>query len=136
MNVPTRAADLTITITDSDKQRCMLCVVGEVDFATSPLLHAMLEQQLACGRKYARVDMSRVAFIDTAGVEVLLEMHRSYLAARGTLVILDATPKLRCLLRLLELDSVLLVAADTAARRSVLDHERDVSERDLVDARA
>jgi anti-anti-sigma factor len=105
--------DLTITISGSGAQRCLLRVVGEVDFATSPLLRALLEQQLACGRTYARLDMSSAAFIDTAGVKVLLDMHRNYLAARGTLVILGATATLHCLLWVLELDSVLLVAADT-----------------------
>jgi anti-anti-sigma factor len=83
--------DLTITVSDSDTRRCTLRVVGEVDSATSPLLRAMLEQQLECGRTYVRLDMSGVAFIDTAGVNVLLDMHPKYLAARGTLVILAAT---------------------------------------------
>jgi anti-anti-sigma factor len=106
--------DLTVSTSKLDKFRSQLRVVGDLDNATRDLLGALLEQELAAGRRYVRVDVSGVQFIDTAGVSVLLEMHRAFLARRGTLIILGAGPRLRRLLALLQLDDALFIAADTA----------------------
>jgi anti-anti-sigma factor len=112
--------DLTITTSNSDTFRSQLCVVGDLDDATCGLLGAVLEQQLAAGRRYVRVDVSGVPFIDTAGVAVLVEMHRAFLARRGTMIILGAGPRIRRVLALLELDGVLLLAADLTPFPSAL----------------
>ncbi len=66
-------------------------VVGEIDFDSAPLLHAVLREALATSpaAPYVVVDLARVGFCDSAGLDVLIRARREALA-QGRVVRLRA----------------------------------------------
>ena len=105
---------LTLTVTKSDELRANVRLAGDLDVASARLLAAALEHELAAGRRYLRLDLSGLSFLDTAGVTALADMHWAFLGRRGTIIIVGIRPRARRLLALTGMDEVLLVAADLA----------------------
>lgn len=105
---------LTVTVTKCDATRANLRLAGDLDAASTPLLGACLEYHLDTGRQFVRADMSGLAFVDTSGLEVIAEAHQSFLDRRGTLILTGLNARTRRLVRIVGLDTVLLIAADTA----------------------
>jgi anti-sigma B factor antagonist len=85
-------------------------IQGEVDLATAELLATTLDNELGSGHRFVRLDLSRVQFIDCAGLRVLADAHNRFLAARGTLVLTGLSPRLARLLDITHLDQALFVA--------------------------
>jgi anti-anti-sigma factor len=83
---------------------------GELDLVTAGLLAATLNDELEQGRRYVRLDLSRLDFVDGAGLRTLVRAHNRFLAARGTLVLTGLGPTLTRLLALTHLDGALFVA--------------------------
>jgi anti-sigma B factor antagonist len=81
-------------------------VVGEIDIATAPLLSETLRPHLATGETVL-VDLSAVTFLSVAGLNVLVDAHRSASAGGGHLKLVIGP---RCVNRVLSttgLDTVL-----------------------------
>jgi anti-anti-sigma factor len=110
---------LTLTVTKSDELRASVRLAGDLDLASSRLVMAALEHELNCGRRYLRLDLSGLSFLDSAGVTALVEVHWAFLQRRGTVIIVGISPRARQLLALTGTDEILLVAADQA-RAAVL----------------
>lgn len=89
-------------------------MAGELDAASAPLLGACLEYHLEMGRQFIRADLSGLVFIDTSGLETLHEAHRVFLSRGGTLILTGLNARSRRLVCIVGLDSVLLIAAETA----------------------
>jgi anti-sigma B factor antagonist len=106
---------LTITITKSDDQEAYLRLAGCLDSASAPLLQACLENQLAIGRRYVRMDLSGLSFVDSAGLSVIADAHEVFLARRGTLVLTRLGPRTWRLLQVVGLDDELLIAVGRPA---------------------
>jgi anti-sigma B factor antagonist len=105
---------LTVTVTKCDATRATLRLAGELDAASAPLLGACLEYHVGMGRQYVRADLSGLAFVDTSGLEVLTEAHHAFFNRRGTLILTGLNSRVRRLVRVIGLDTVLLIAADNA----------------------
>jgi anti-sigma B factor antagonist len=105
---------LTITVTKCDATRATLRLAGELDVASAPLLGACLEYHLDMGRQFVRADLSGLGFVDTSGLEVITEAHHTYSDRHGTLILTGLNARTRRLVRIIGLDSVLLIASDTA----------------------
>jgi anti-anti-sigma factor len=103
---------LTVTVTKRDTLRASLRLVGELDGASAALFTACFEHQLDSGRRYLRADLSGLAFIDTAGLEVVVDAHHAACARHGTLILTGLTARTRRLVELVGLDTVLLIAGD------------------------
>jgi anti-anti-sigma factor len=82
--------------------------------ASAPLLGACLEYHLDMGRQFVRADLSGLGFVDTSGLEVITEAHHTYSDRHGTLILTGLNARTRRLVRIIGLDSVLLIASDTA----------------------
>jgi anti-anti-sigma factor len=82
--------------------------------ASAPLLSACLEYHLDMGRQFVRADLSGLGFVDTSGLEVITEAHHTYSDQHGTLILTGLNARTRRLVRIIGLDSVLLIASDTA----------------------
>lgn len=82
-------------------------VGGELDLATAPELLGALEQRDG----EVVLDCSGLAFIDVAGLNAVVEAHAACRARGARLVLLDPSPAVRRLLRLLELDTVVPVCS-------------------------
>lgn len=85
-------------------------VDGELDLATADLLAAALDDELKNMHRFVRLDLSRLIFIDGAGLEVLVRAHNQFLAARGTIVLTGLSRQVTRLLATTHLDEALFVA--------------------------
>lgn len=81
-------------------------LAGEVDFTSAGPMQATLTAMLLPGGGTVVVDLSRVTFIDSSGLGVLVQAHRTA-RERDTRLLVVASPPVRKLLRLTALDTVL-----------------------------
>ena len=82
----------------------VLWLIGELDLAGV----AVVSERLAELDGDIQVDCSRLDFIDAAGLRVLLAAHRLCAARGNTLAVVDPSRRVRRLLDLTSLDTVLL----------------------------
>ena len=57
--------------------RVVVSAIGEVDLATAPRLRACLDDAVSSGAQTVSVDMSRLDFIDSVGLTVLIEVAQA-----------------------------------------------------------
>jgi anti-anti-sigma factor len=101
---------LTVRTVLADAAHANLQLRGELDLATVDLLARALGRHLAAGRRFVRLDLSRLAFLDCAGLRCLVQAHDRFLAGRGSLSLTGVGPRINRLLRLTHLDQALLIA--------------------------
>lgn len=77
--------------------------IGELDLAAAPRLVSTLERL----RGDVDVDCSGLEFIDAAGLGALVRAHRACAARGARLAVVDPSPAVVRLLRLVRLDTVL-----------------------------
>jgi anti-sigma B factor antagonist len=94
-----------------DRTRALVRAVGEWDLANAEVLDDLLRTHEKAGRRYVRLDVSSVKFLDCTCLGVLVAAHRRLLAERGTLVLTGVTPRIVRLLRLARLEQVLLTTS-------------------------
>ncbi|MER6433362.1 STAS domain-containing protein [Streptomyces sp900105245] len=95
----------------------VITVTGEIDqYNTGPLIEALDPGALA-GRPRVVVDMLRVSFLDSAGVNVFLFAHRDLAEAGGWLRLAGLSGSV---LRILQLGSIDTVLDCRASLRDVL----------------
>lgn len=105
---------LTLTVTKSDAMRANVRLAGDLDLASAAILTAALEHELASGRRFVRLDLSGVGFLDSTGLKALLDAHWMFLAKRGTLILLGLGKQARRLAALTHTDEILLIAEHVA----------------------
>ena len=71
----------------TDATRAVVALQGEMDLANAGLLVGVLANQLEVGRRYVRLDVSGLEFVDACGLSAILEAHNAFLAAHGNLVL-------------------------------------------------
>jgi anti-anti-sigma factor len=109
---------LEIVAVTVDETQSTLQVEGELDLATAGLLAATLDDELRQGHRFVRLDLSRLSFMDCAGLRVLTRAHTYFLAARGTVVLTGLRPPITRLLTITGLDMALFVADGPSLRAS------------------
>lgn len=118
----TGCAPFTVSAVPVGPQDGRLVAAGRmVGEAAAARLTAALDRHLAAGRRYTRLDLSRVPMLDQAGFDVIVEGHHRFLAAGGTLVLTGISPRIARLLELTGLDRTLctIVRPAAAAERPV-----------------
>ncbi|MFD9591241.1 STAS domain-containing protein [Kitasatospora sp. NPDC059973] len=95
----------------------VLDAAGDLDQTTGPLLSAAVESVLDAPAVPGKlvVDMSRVAFCDSGGLNALIRAHLRAREAGSELHLMRPTAPVAALLRRTGVDQVLLVGADPAA---------------------
>lgn len=101
---------LDVTTVAMDATCAALQLQGEMDLFTADLFTAVIASQLSHGRRFIRLDVSRLAFCDCAGLRAIAEAHNDCLGARGTLVLTGVTPAIARLLTITRMDEALLIA--------------------------
>jgi anti-anti-sigma factor len=106
--------------TGSGFRGCRL--TGEIDFTSAGPVQATLSAMVLPAGGTVIVDLSRVTFIDSSGLGVLVQAHRTALE-QDTRLLVVASPPVRKLLALTALDTILethdeLTAAEAAVRAS------------------
>lgn len=79
-----------------------------------------VEADLAAGVKYVVLNLARTAYIDAAGLGVLVSLNKAALECGSRLVLVSATPEIRALLELTKLDVVLQQAPSIAEAKKLL----------------
>jgi anti-anti-sigma factor len=84
---------------------------GDIDLCTTPLLRTVLEETCAArtDRGPVAVDMRQVAFIDSAGLALLVEMRKRYSETCRLALIVEAGSQPERVLRLGRFDTFLQV---------------------------
>ena len=89
----------------------VVAVAGEVDLVTAPRLLTALQDALASGRTVA-VDLGAVTFLDSSGLNALIEAHKRAEQLATVLTLRAIPPRIAKLLHLTRLDEVLSVERD------------------------
>jgi anti-sigma B factor antagonist len=115
-DAPLNGARLGVAIERATDDVCVLAVTGELDLSTIPRLEARLSAELASHHGVV-IDLSRLAFIDSSGIGLLIQAHQAEGAAVHTVVSEDSQPdrvfRLTCIDRALPIfgDAETAVAA-------------------------
>lgn len=86
-----------------------LRLVGELDLAGVTILATTLQEPLATGRNYLRLDLAELTFCDAAGLGALLEWHRRFADIGGALLLANVRPSVARIMRLTKADTVLRI---------------------------
>lgn len=104
-NAPT-SPPLKVDSTHQGEAR-IVKLVGELDLASTPHAEAQILAALMDTHKMIVVDLSELAFIDSAGISALLRVEAGSAADAGRLVFLRGTPPVQRVLRLCGADGQL-----------------------------
>lgn len=91
-------------------------VDGEIDMATSPRLRSRLIEVINGGCRDLVVDFSRVDFVDSTGLGVLVGARRRLRAVDGDLTLIVPPGPVRNLFATTELDTIFTIDESTASR--------------------
>ena len=97
--------------------RASLRAAGELDLAAVEGLSSILAAQLAAGRRFIRLDLSAVTFIDCSCLGVLVAAHHRLRGTRGQLLLTDVSGPV---VRLLDLTGMAAVLLTTSTPATVL----------------
>jgi anti-sigma B factor antagonist len=86
-------------------------VGGEVDVYTAPRLRDRLNEVVGSGQQHLVVDLTRVDFLDSTGLGVLVGVFRRLAKANGSMVLVCPHEKLLKIFRIAGLDSVFKIYA-------------------------
>ena len=95
--------------------RTVLAVAGEVDLATAPELRSAVGAALGSGARELWLDLSATAFMDSAGLHVLLDTHHRMRELRRRLAIISPGGSVRRLFEVAGVDDALPLYDDRAA---------------------
>ena len=99
---------LSIDILTTD-DRTVVRVVGEVDLATQDMIGAALAAE-GIEPRALTVDLAGVTFLDSAGLRMLVLLHRRCADNGGALVVRGAPPAVQTLFQITGLDSILTIS--------------------------
>lgn len=128
-----RDAQMSVSTVRFDDKCASIKVDGELDMGTAAPLWAVLRSHMGAGRRFLRLDVSGLSFVDATALSGITTVHRELLASRGTLVVTGVRSLVGRVLHMTGLDEVLFVSGprtdDDAERWSELaDAERATDE--------
>ncbi len=115
-DVPPGQLHLTI---DTTTVVTVVTAAGELDTVTAPDLQLALDEALGHARRHLLLDLAKVTFISSAGINVLVNVHRAY-AEVPVMLHLIASRMVSRTLDLLGLDELFVVHATRSAAVAVL----------------
>ena len=105
----------------------VLEVGGEVDVYTAPGLRERLVELVEHGARHVVVDLSRVEFLDSTGLGVLVGALKRLRAAGGTLGLVCSHERLLKIFRITALDRVFALYETVDAATAATDADADPS---------
>ena len=94
-----------VTEVDVDETTRILDATGEIHVSTAPRFSERLNAAIADGKTALVLDFSRVEFIDSTGLSVLLNGLRRLTRRQGSLVLVCTNPTVLRLFEITRLDS-------------------------------
>ncbi|MGW0469173.1 STAS domain-containing protein [Streptomyces sp. NPDC003027] len=119
-----REANLDVEVEIRDTDTAVLAVGGELDIDTATLLHHHLANQFVHGRRHLVLDLSRLAFMDSSGLNVLIRAARDARESGGDLHLVAPTPAVRRILEITGLTMTTPLHADVAQALVAAGHAR------------
>jgi anti-sigma B factor antagonist len=107
-------AGFTVTLLQTDETRAVVALHGELDLANAGLLGGVLGNQLEIGRRFVRLDLSGLDFVDASGLSAIVQAHNAFLAAHGNLVLTGIGPRVARLIALTHLERDLFMVGEPA----------------------
>jgi anti-anti-sigma factor len=107
---PAAGTKVSVETARCDRLRALVKVTGELDISTAAPLWAVLQGHVDSGRRFLRLDVSGVTFLDATALSGITKVHRDLLGRRGTLVITGVRSLVARVLRMTGLDEVLFVS--------------------------
>jgi anti-anti-sigma factor len=101
----------SLTTIRQDRTRTLVRAEGEWDLANAHVLADALAEHERAGRRFVRLDVSAVTFLDGTCLEVLAAAHVRLLGARGTLVLTGVPARIMRLLNFAGLAQVLFTTS-------------------------
>jgi anti-anti-sigma factor len=95
-----------------------LSIRGRLDNYWSEFLSECLNTVVNDGAHHLRLDLSEVNYLSSAGIGVLVRIHQQLKAIQGTFVIEKASDRVRAVLKLVALESILFGTASHAVGAS------------------
>jgi anti-sigma B factor antagonist len=105
--------DLDVS-TREEAGRVIVAAIGEVDVFTAPKLDAELSRLTADGRTDLVVDLSRVDFLDSTGLSVLVKALKRVREADGSLDVVVTAERVAKVFRITGLDKLIPIHATVA----------------------
>ena len=96
---------------DTLGDRATLHVSGDVDVATAPELRDTVVRLISEGRTHIVFDCTRLGFIDSTGLGVLIGARARALAANGSVALTGVGPALQRLLAVTGIEGLFLAPA-------------------------
>ena len=104
---------------DEQPDAWVLTARGDIDYADSPAFGACVESLLSGSPSAAIVDLSKIRFLDSSGLGLLLRLYREYGADSPRLVLIPSRP-VSDVLDLTRLSDRFVTAPDLASARAAL----------------
>ncbi len=105
--------DLDVSTRD-EGGRVVVVAIGEVDVFTAPALDAELYRLIEDGKASIVVDLSRVDFLDSTGLSVLVKALKRIREVDGTLDVVVTADRVAKVFRLTGLDALIPLHASVA----------------------
>ena len=87
--------------------------VGEIDLARSPSLRSRLAEVLKEKPSRLIIDLAQVPYMDSSGVETLVEALQQSRSKNCTLILAGMQDRVRSVFEIARLDTVFTIVADT-----------------------
>jgi anti-sigma B factor antagonist len=109
------SADVDLDVsTREEAGRVVVVAIGEVDVFTAPQLDHELSRLTADGRTDLVVDLSRVDFLDSTGLSVLVKALKRVREAEGRLDVVVSVERVAKVFRITGLDQLIPLHASVA----------------------
>ncbi|MEV4640006.1 STAS domain-containing protein [Actinoplanes sp. NPDC049548] len=102
---------LSVTTHDPADGVRVLCISGDLDHDTAPMLLTAIEEALEDGSNQLVADLTNVAFCDSAGLSLFVDTHRRLTARGGWFRLAAPQTGIRYVLDVTNLDGYLTVTA-------------------------
>jgi len=87
----------------------VITLAGELDLASAPVLHELLLEAASGGAETIKIDVQRLTYIDSAGLGVLVSVHKRLESNGGGLVIGGPTARVMRVLAVSGLTRYLII---------------------------
>ena len=104
-----------VTVGEVDHTTVVLELAGELDIYTGPLLGTAVEKATGNGYRRMVLDLTRLGFLDSTGLGLMVDAQRRMHAKQGTVSVVCASDNVLQVFKLTGLDSVLSIV-DTRER--------------------
>lgn len=112
--------NLQLLLHDAEGDVLVIALRGEVDMATAGMVKEAAAKTIGAGGYRSLVfDLSRVSFMDSSGLHVMVDTQRKMKAAGGEVKVVTSSPNLARIFELTGLAQLLTVVPDRASALAV-----------------